>query len=176
MKVALVNPPWSFEGSIYFGCREPHLPLELGYAKALLEGAGHQVLLLDGHLNAQDIPSLVAEVAAFAPGMTVVTTAPSYLFWRCAPPELRVPGAFLQALDGSCRTPIAALATVGGGELTFLGEVLTPDGKHCWRRKVTVALGADPAAAARALGLELGAQIRAEAGPLYQAHFKDKGW
>ncbi len=23
--------------------------------------------------------------------MTVVTTAPSYLFWRCAPPELRVP-------------------------------------------------------------------------------------
>ena len=37
MKVALVNPPWSFDGSIYFGCREPHLPLELGYAKALLE-------------------------------------------------------------------------------------------------------------------------------------------
>ena len=37
MRVALVNPPWTFEGSIYFGCREPHLPLELGYAKALLE-------------------------------------------------------------------------------------------------------------------------------------------
>ena len=29
MRVALVNPPWSFDGSIYFGCREPHLPLEL---------------------------------------------------------------------------------------------------------------------------------------------------
>ena len=27
MRVALVNPAWSFEGSIYFGCREPHLPL-----------------------------------------------------------------------------------------------------------------------------------------------------
>lgn len=107
MKVALVSPPWSFEGSIYFGCREPHLPLELGYAKALLEGAGHQVLLLDGHLNAQDIPSLVAEVAAFAPGMTVVTTAPSYLFWRCAPPELRVPGAFLQALGEAGGTTVA---------------------------------------------------------------------
>ena len=37
MKFALVNPHWSFEGSIYFGCREPHLPLEYGYAKALLE-------------------------------------------------------------------------------------------------------------------------------------------
>ena len=28
MRFALVNPPWAFEGSIYFGCREPHLPLE----------------------------------------------------------------------------------------------------------------------------------------------------
>jgi anaerobic magnesium-protoporphyrin IX monomethyl ester cyclase len=43
MKYALVNPPWSFEGSIYFGCREPHLPLEYGYSKALLERAGHEV-------------------------------------------------------------------------------------------------------------------------------------
>ncbi len=30
--------------------------------------------------------------------MTVVTTAPTYLFWRCAPPELRVPRTFLRAL------------------------------------------------------------------------------
>jgi B12-binding domain/radical SAM domain protein of rhizo-twelve system len=30
--------------------------------------------------------------------MTVVTTAPTYLFWRCAPPELRVPAEFLRAL------------------------------------------------------------------------------
>jgi anaerobic magnesium-protoporphyrin IX monomethyl ester cyclase len=37
MKYALLNPAWSFEGSIYFGCREPHLPLEYGYAKSLLE-------------------------------------------------------------------------------------------------------------------------------------------
>jgi len=35
-KIALVNPPWSFDGSIYFGCHEPHLPLEFGYARALL--------------------------------------------------------------------------------------------------------------------------------------------
>ena len=50
MRVALVNPPWSFEGSIYFGCREPHLPLELAYAKARLDIAGHATLMLDGHL------------------------------------------------------------------------------------------------------------------------------
>ncbi len=51
MRFALINPPWNFEGSIYFGCREPHLPLEFGYSKALLERAGHEVLLLDGQLD-----------------------------------------------------------------------------------------------------------------------------
>jgi hydroxymethylbilane synthase len=84
--------------------------------------------------------------------------------------------AFLEALDGSCRTPIAALAGIAGGRLTLLGEVLTPDGKHRWRREESVALGSDASAAARALGLKLGADIRAEAGPLYTAHFGDKGW
>ena len=39
MKIALVNPRWTFDGSIYFGCREPHLPLEYGYAAALLDSA-----------------------------------------------------------------------------------------------------------------------------------------
>jgi hydroxymethylbilane synthase len=84
--------------------------------------------------------------------------------------------AFLEALDGSCRTPIAALASIMSGRLTLLGEVLTPDGKNRWRREESVALGSDASAAARALGLKLGADIRAEAGPLYTAHFGDKGW
>lgn len=84
--------------------------------------------------------------------------------------------AFLEALDGSCRTPIAAMAAIGDGKLFFLGEVLTPDGRHCWRRRETVALGTDGIQTARALGLRLGAEIRAEAGPLYQTHFGDNGW
>jgi len=84
--------------------------------------------------------------------------------------------AFLEALDGSCRTPIAATARITDGTLSLLGEVLTPDGKHCWRRDGTANLGNDPAAAARALGWALGAEIRGEAGPLYQAHFGDNGW
>jgi B12-binding domain/radical SAM domain protein of rhizo-twelve system len=98
MKVALVNPAWSYDNSIYFGCRAPHLPLELGYARAALERDGHETLLLDGALDEADNVALAARVAAFAPDMTVITTAPTYLFWRCAPPELRVPRAFLDAL------------------------------------------------------------------------------
>jgi anaerobic magnesium-protoporphyrin IX monomethyl ester cyclase len=98
MRVALVNPPWSFDGSIYFGCREPHLPLELGYADALLRQAGHVTLLLDCHLCGRSTEEACRDIEAFGAEMTVVTTAPTYLFWRCAPPELRVPAQFLQAL------------------------------------------------------------------------------
>ena len=39
--------------------------------------------------------------------MIVVTTAPSYLFWRCAPPELRVPQLTLAALAGIAETTVA---------------------------------------------------------------------
>ena len=84
--------------------------------------------------------------------------------------------AFLQALDGSCRTPIAALARISNGTIDFMGEVLTPDGKHRWRRRESVALGGDGQETARALGARLGAEIVAEAGPLYKAHFGDQGW
>lgn len=99
MKVALVNPFWTYEGSIYFGCRFPHLPLELGYAKAMLEAGGHEVLLLDGQLQGRTNAQLAEDVGAFGAEMTVVATAPTYLFWRCAPPELRVPRDFLDRLE-----------------------------------------------------------------------------
>jgi anaerobic magnesium-protoporphyrin IX monomethyl ester cyclase len=132
MRVALVNPPWSFEGSIYFGSREPHLPLELGYCRSLLQAAGHDVLMLDGHLFGTSPAALAEQVASFAPAMTVVTTAPTYLFWRCAQPELRVPRAFLEALDGrggctvavgphGSATPRAALRKLGA-DVVVMGE------------------------------------------------------
>jgi len=80
MKVALLNPNWHFEGSIYFGCRAPHLPLELGITRWMLERAGHTVQLLDGHLFNLTHAEITAELAASHPDMTVVTTAPTYLF------------------------------------------------------------------------------------------------
>lgn len=36
--------------------------------------------------------------------------------------------AFLAALDGSCRTPIAGYATISGGKLVFAGLIISPDG------------------------------------------------
>ncbi len=165
MRVALVNPPWEFSGSIYFGCREPHLPLELGYAAALLERAGHPVLMLDAHLHGLTVDDAAAEVRAFTPDLTVITTAPSYLFWRCAPPELRIP----QAAAAALRPIGGVLAAIGPHGSTSPGAVLRKLGVDLVvlgeAEEVLLALadGADPAglpAVARA-GAEQAAGLHA---------------
>ncbi|WP_319531538.1 hydroxymethylbilane synthase [uncultured Cohaesibacter sp.] len=46
--------------------------------------------------------------------------------------ELACERAFLGALDGSCRTPIAGLAEVDGERLSFRGLVLLPDGSESY--------------------------------------------
>jgi hydroxymethylbilane synthase len=67
--------------------------------------------------------------------------------------------AFQSALDGSCRTPIAGLATFENGRLAFRGEVLAPDGSETVAGALDMKLAADPLReaenAGRALGLEL---------------------
>lgn len=119
MRVALLNPPWRFDNSIYFGCREPHLPLELGCTRYHLQARDHQTLMLDGHLLGLDAAALAARVRAFAPDMIVVTTAPTYLFWRCAQPELAVPRELLDAVRGE-----ALLVAVGPHGSTTPGAAL----------------------------------------------------
>lgn len=78
--------------------------------------------------------------------------------------EIEAERAFLAALDGSCRTPISALARVDGSLLTFIGETLTPDGKRRWRRRAETALDENAVEHARALGERLGQEIKDEAG------------
>ena len=44
MKFALVNPNWDFKGSTYFGCKEPHIPLELMFAYDQTVAAGSEAV------------------------------------------------------------------------------------------------------------------------------------
>ena len=132
MKFVLVNPNWQFDGSIYFGCREPHLPLEYGYAKALLERAGHDATIVDGQLDDLTRAEIRQRVKDADPDAIVVTTAPSYLFWRCPPPELRVPQETLNDLADlpglriavgphASTTPVATLRKLGC-DVVVMGE------------------------------------------------------
>jgi len=101
MKYALVNPRWSFEGSTYFGCPEPHTPLELLSAREMLRADGHEVMLIDANIEELTPDEVRARLNAFEEDFLVVPTAPSYLFWRCPQPELRIPKAWINALARS---------------------------------------------------------------------------
>ncbi len=132
MRFSLINPNWSFEGSIYFGCSEPHLPLEFGYSNALLKQAGHEVQLIDGHLLNLTNTQIRTRVGEFQPHFIVITTAPSYLFWRCPPPELRVPQQLVHDLrecsgltvcvGPHCSTTPQAALTKTGADAVVIGE------------------------------------------------------
>ncbi len=70
--------------------------------------------------------------------------------------------ALLAALDGSCRTPIAALATVQENRIALDALVISPDGRVCHRLKASTTTSR-----ARELGRETGEKLRALAGPAF---------
>jgi hydroxymethylbilane synthase len=67
--------------------------------------------------------------------------------------------AFLRGLDGSCETPIAALAELDGGILRLRGEILRPDGSEVLTDDQTA-----PIADGAALGQDMARRLRARAG------------
>ena len=131
MRYAFVNPNWSFEGSTYFGCRDPHYPLELLFSVQKVESAGHESLLIDAQTDNLGLDEIKRRVRKFQPDFLVIPTAPSYLFWRCPPPELRVPMEYFRALETgatkvcigphSSATPAAVLRKTGA-DIAIKGE------------------------------------------------------
>jgi len=67
--------------------------------------------------------------------------------------------AFLRGLDGSCETPIAALAELDGGILRLRGEILRPDGSEVLTDDQSA-----PIADGAALGQDMARRLRARAG------------
>jgi hydroxymethylbilane synthase len=73
--------------------------------------------------------------------------------------------AFLAVLDGSCRTPIAGLATVDGGTLSFRGLVLAPDGSDA-----VEVVRQGPLSDAAVIGADAAREIVARARPSLFGH------
>ena len=131
MRYALVNPRWSFEGSTYFGCPAPHFPLELLSAQHVLRAQAHEVLLIDALMEELTAEQVRQRLDAFGEDFLVVPTAPSYLFWRCPQPELRIPREWMAALDRGSKkvvigphgsvTPTVTMAKTGA-DVVLRGE------------------------------------------------------
>jgi hydroxymethylbilane synthase len=71
---------------------------------------------------------------------------------------------FLKALDGSCRTPIAAYACFNDGRIWLRAEALMPDGTQRWRDEVSAELNSDDRLEAERIGFDLGQSVKARGG------------
>ncbi len=74
--------------------------------------------------------------------------------------QLAAERAFLEALDGSCETPIAGLARLDAGRVSLQGEILRPDGSDVLRDS-----GSAPVEDGAALGREMGLKLLERGGP-----------
>jgi len=70
--------------------------------------------------------------------------------------------AFLAALDGSCRTPIAGHATISGESLSFAGLIISPDGTASHEVRLD-----GPARDAARIGAKAAKAVRARAGETF---------
>jgi len=69
--------------------------------------AGHNALLIDAQLERLNTEEVKRRLADFDADFLVIPTAPSYLFWRCPPPELRVPQKWFAELgNGAVKVAI----------------------------------------------------------------------
>lgn len=144
--------------------------------RKLAEGQADATLLAFAglkRLNKDEVPTELLDPKAFPPApaqgaigiecrigysriqdlLSAINDVPTYDAVMCE-------RAFLAALDGSCRTPIAGLATCHGEELHFHGVILTPDGQTEHAIEVSGRL-----ADAETLGRQAGEKVRQAAGP-----------
>jgi B12-binding domain/radical SAM domain protein of rhizo-twelve system len=61
---------------------------------------GHEPLLIDAQNDNLTTEETKCRVDKFVPDFLVIPTAPSYLFWRCPPPEVRIPKEWFTEIGG----------------------------------------------------------------------------
>lgn len=143
--------------------------LERGEADGiLLAYAGLRRLGLDRHarqlFDPVEIPTAPGQGALAIETRVEDALSDWALALNHAPTALRIAAerGALDALEGSCRTAVAAHSWLDGADLHMVVEALTPDGSTVFRRRAHLANAG--LTTARALGERLGGEIRAEGG------------
>ena len=113
----------------------------------MLPAVGQGALCIQAHAEDEEALALAARISCANSTLCVA-----------------VERAFLAALDGSCRTPIAGLAVIDAGKTWFRGEILSLDGadRFCVERHFS--LDTDDIKGADECGLEAAQELRAKAG------------
>ena len=158
----------TFRGNVQSRLRK----LEEGVVDAtLLANAGLRRLKNEDAITSViETDDLLPAVAQGAIGITCRANDETMLNYlaalNCETSKIRIEAerALLRVLDGSCRTPIAALANVEGDELVLEGILAKPDGSEV----LTTTMRA-PLAEADALGTKAGQELKDRAGPDFLA-------
>ncbi|MGO1119407.1 hydroxymethylbilane synthase [Rhodovibrionaceae bacterium A322] len=122
---------------------------------------------ITGHIPVEDMLPAVAQAAiGLETRVGDMKTLDYVTALSCPDSTTRVLAerACLRELEGSCRTPIAALAELDGGELRLRSFLASPDGRDHW----TDERRGDPADP-EALGTAAGKALKAQAGPDFVA-------
>jgi hydroxymethylbilane synthase len=141
--------------------------LKEGVADAtFLAAAGLRRLGLEAHITALvSVDEMLPAVAQGAIGLQInerniaAAEALSFIDHAASHHAVICERAFMAALDGSCRTPIAGHATLAGDVISFRGEALTLDGKQVFTATRRGKIGD----AAR-MGREAGEEVKAKGG------------
>ena len=123
------------------------------------EDAVTEIVSTDRMLNAPAQGAIGIEIRVDDPAVSKIVSGLNHEGTHLAVTAER---AFLRALDGSCRTPIAALATLDGGNMRFRGQVLSIDGQYSVSRDITESI--DDLGQARRLGASIGQDILTDVG------------
>lgn len=99
------------------------VPLEWGY----LADFSDDCRVRDGYFSKQSIASTVDELVEFEPDIILMSTAPSYLFWRCPPLNLELVRRYCEAIK----------ASVGKAKIVLIGPHASSD--PAWVLDVTSA-------------------------------------
>ena len=127
-----------------------------GLDRLELEPAGAMVLEPDEMLPAVGQGAIGVECRADDPIRTLLTAIDHAPTSMCVAAER----AMLDALDGSCHTPIAGHAVLEEGRMRLCGLILRPDGSEVHATEQTA-----PAADGERLGRDVGRELRARAEP-----------
>jgi len=128
-----------------------------------MTSAATEKLSLDDFLPAPAQGAVTVEVRE---GDTEINQRLSPLHCSKTALEVTAERAYLSALDGSCRTPIAAHAAVRQDEILMHAQLLSLDGQQLFERHESCNANSN---AAETMGADMGAQIRDEAGAAFFA-------
>lgn len=129
MRILLINPNWALDTIKYsMSVLKPYkiTPLELCNIAGGI-ASENEVAILDAFAEELTWQEFTARISNYKPDVCVVTTAPTYLFWRSCPAELSIPEEAIRVVRSASAATVIVIGPHGTITPTFVMTELKPD-------------------------------------------------